>query len=246
MDKYNWIPDLPDHRDLMYSLADVGIPQKVDLRLDCSAVETQGRLGSCTGNAIVGAMEYISNKNKKQFVDLSRLYVYYNEREMEGTIGRDSGAMLRDGIKSMVDYGVCTEELWPYDINQFTVKPSEACYIDGAKRKVTSYMRLNTLEDMKNCLSDGFPFVFGFSVYSNFESEVGKTGIGNLPTEGDSLLGGHAVLCVGFDDETQRFIIRNSWGSGWGTGGYFTMPFEYLTNRNLSDDFWTIRNGALT
>jgi C1A family cysteine protease len=95
---------------------------------------------------------------------------------------------------------------------------------------------------MRACLAEGYPFVFGFAVYDSFESEeVAKTGIVNLPVAGDRMLGGHAVLAVGFDDTVQRFIVRNSWGSGWGMAGYFTIPYAYLTNRDLSDDFWTIR-----
>jgi C1A family cysteine protease len=176
------------------------------------------------------------------FLDLSRLFVYYNERVMEGTVRQDAGASIRDGVKTLVKLGVCTEPLWPYNIARFRSKPPVKCFKDGLTRKVTSYSRINTLADMRNCLAALFPFVFGFSVYDSFESDaVASTGIVNLPGKGEKLLGGHAVLCVGYDDTTQRFLVRNSWGSGWGQGGYFTIPYAYLTDRNLSDDFWTIR-----
>ena len=240
--KYHWIPDLPDYRDFKYQLATTVIPAKVDLSATCSPIEDQGQLGSCTGNAIVGGMEYLENYNKQSFVDLSRLYVYYNERLMEHTVSQDAGASIRDGIKTLVANGVCTEALWPYNISKFKSKPTAKCYTDGATRKVTSYYALSTLTDMKNCLASGFPFVFGFSVYTAFESQqVATTGIVNLPAKGEKLLGGHAVLCVGYDDSTQRFLVRNSWGSGWGMKGYFTIPYTYLTNPNLASDFWTVR-----
>lgn len=244
MRNYKWLPDLPDHRDYTFSdlKVDVKLPPSVNLQSFCSPVEDQGQLGSCTGNAIVGAMECLENIEKQKFIDLSRLYVYYNERAMEGTIKTDSGAQIRDGIKTLTVNGVCTEILWPYNISKFKNKPTVKCYTDGATRKVTSYYRIDTLSDMQNCLASGFPFVFGFSVYTSFESDtVAKTGIVNLPAKGEKLLGGHAVLCVGYDNSTQRFLVRNSWGSSWGQKGYFTIPYTYLTNRNLSDDFWTVK-----
>jgi C1A family cysteine protease len=242
MRKYTWKPDLPDHRDFAYAPLSLTLPPKADLRPFCSPVEDQGQLGSCTGNALVGAMEVLENIEKTAFVDLSRLFVYYNERAMEGTIKQDAGAQIRDGVKTLAQKGVCTEPLWPYNIAKFKNKPPAKCFVDGLTRKVAVYSRLNTTDDMRNCLAAGFPFVFGFSVYDSFESAtVAKIGIVNLPAKGEKLLGGHAVLAVGYDDSTQRFIVRNSWGPGWGQAGYFTIPYAYLANRSLSDDFWTIR-----
>ena len=241
MSKYTWIPDLPDHRDFLYEQTKITIPDKVDLRNFCSNIENQGQLGSCTGNAIVGVMEILENKNKVKFVDLSRLFVYYNERLMEGTILTDSGALIRDGIKSVAISGVCTEVLWPYNIKKFRYKPTIKCYRDAATRKITQYFRLNTLEDKLNCLASGYPFIFGFSVYESFESEtVAKTGVVLMPTVNEKCLGGHAVCCVGYDKIKKVFIVRNSWGIEWGDKGYCYMPFDYLNNSNLSDDFWKI------
>ena len=242
MRKYHWIPDLPDHRDKLYAHAAISIPAKIDLRNICSTVENQANLGSCTGNALVGAMECLENIEKTQFVDLSRLFVYYNERALEHTISQDAGALIRDGIKSLASTGVCTEALWPYDIAKFKKKPTAPCFKDATIRKISSYNRLTTLGDMQNCLAAGFPFVFGFSVYESFEGPaVAKTGIVNMPTKDEKCLGGHAVLCVGYDNATKRFLVRNSWGNEWGMAGFFTIPYDYLTNRSLSDDFWTIR-----
>jgi C1A family cysteine protease len=243
---YGWLPDLPDHRDVRYLAVrriPARLPSSVDLRPWCSPVEDQGTLGSCTGNALAGAVEFLETKDGvPRMVDASRLFIYYNERVLEHTVGEDSGAMIRDGIKTLVKQGVCSEEKWPYVIARFRTKPSRACYAEASKHQVTAYARLETVDEMRACLAEAFPFVFGFSVYESFESRaVARTGVVPMPRPKETLLGGHAVLAVGYDDREKRFLVRNSWGDAWGVKGYFTMPYAYLANRNLSDDFWTIR-----
>jgi C1A family cysteine protease len=244
--KYGWQHDLPDKRDFLFSqFVKVGVlPSKVDLRKSCSTVENQGNLGSCTANALVGNLEFLEIKNDMTFINLSRLFVYYNERVVENTVDFDSGATLRGGIKTLKKLGVCNEKICPYIISKFTQKPDKQAYQDGKNHQIQIYMRLTAINQMKQCLADGFPFVFGFSVYESFESgSVKKTGTVNLPKPDERVIGGHAVMAVEYDNKIKRFIVRNSWGIKWGMKGYFTMPYEYLADRNLSDDFWTIRKG---
>lgn len=246
--RYGWVPDLPDTRDHLYSapIFEIGpLPPSKDLRPQCPPVYDQGQLGSCTGNAIAGAIQFDRLKQQLQpdFVP-SRLFIYYNERLIEGTVPYDAGAQIRDGIKSVATVGACDEQLWPYDITKFAQKPAKAAFDAAAATKAASYCRVaRSLMQMKGCLASGYPFVFGFTVYDAFESnQVAATGTLNMPdTATESVLGGHAVLAVGYDDQSQRFIVRNSWGSQWGQAGYFTMPYTYLMEQNLSDDFWTIR-----
>ncbi len=244
---YGWLPDIPDQRDHLYGVVrkiPARLPPSVDLRAGCSKVEDQGELGSCTANALAGALEFLMKKDKVKFADLSRLFIYYNERVIEHTVGTDAGAMIRDGIKTLAKQGVCTEKSWPYDIARFAVKPAKRCYAEALDYQIVSYARLATLDEMRACLADGFPFVFGFAVYESFESQqVMRTGVVEMPGSGERMLGGHAVLAVGYDDKARRFVVRNSWGQTWGLKGYFTMPYAYLADRNLSDDFWTIRRG---
>jgi C1A family cysteine protease len=244
--RYGWVPDLPDQRDHLFAAPpeEVGVlPPSVDLRSQCPPVYDQGHLGSCTANAIGGAFEFdLLAQQLTDFVP-SRLFIYYNERAIEGSIDSDSGAMIRDGIKSVAKVGVCAETSWKYDITKFTQRPSDACYQEALGNRLTSYQRIpRVLDQFKGCLASGRPFVFGFTVYEGFESEkVAKTGVVSMPAAGEQVLGGHAVLAVGYDDTTQSFIVRNSWGSGWGQHGYFTLPYGYLTGRGLSADFWTVK-----
>ncbi len=243
---YGWQPDLPDHRDHIFAAPRAtvaALPPKADLRKACPAVYDQGQLGSCTANAIAAAIEFDLLKQKLADFMPSRLFIYYNERVIEHTVASDAGAQIRDGIKSVSKQGVCPEPEWPYDISQFAAKPPQKAYADALKNKAVSYQAVaRDLAQMKGCLAAGYPFVLGFTVYSAFEGpQVAKTGVLNLPATGESVLGGHAVLAVGYDDSLQRFIIRNSWGNGWGIKGYFTMPYAYLLTANLSSDFWTIR-----
>lgn len=244
--RYGWIPDLPDQRDHLYAAPPrvlSALPPKTELTKHCPPVYDQGQLGSCTANAIGAAIEFDLLKQKLPDLAPSRLFIYYNERAMEGTVNSDSGAMIRDGIKCVAKQGVCPETEWPYDIAKFTRKPTAACYQDAAKHKAVQYQRLTpAASQLKGCLASGFPFVFGFTVYDSFESaSVAKTGHARMPSASDKAIGGHAVMAVGYDDAKQWFLVRNSWGNQWGMKGYFTLPYLYVSDPNLADDFWTIR-----
>jgi C1A family cysteine protease len=246
--RYGWSPDVPDQRDHLYAAPVASLdalPASVDLRPQCpKVVYDQGQLGSCTANAIAAAIEFDQMKQSlgKIFTP-SRLFIYYNERVMEGTVNSDSGAQIRDGIKSVADIGGCPETLWPYSIAKFKTKPTKPCYTEAKKHTAVLYQRLvQILNQMKGCLASGYPFVFGFSVYESFEGpDVAKTGTVPMPGPSEQQVGGHAVMAVGYDDATQRFLVRNSWADKWGMKGYFTIPYAYLTDNNLADDFWTIR-----
>ena len=245
---YGWVRDLPDARDFVYGAPlnrfPQGLPPSVDLRPECPPIYDQGQLGSCTGNGIAGAIEFDQRKlGKKAFVP-SRLFIYYNERVMEGTVNQDSGAQIRDGIKSVATIGAPPETDWPYNIKKFTQKPPAKAYSDAKLDLVSTYSRVTQdLTQMQGCLADGYPFVFGFTVYESFESQaVADTGIVPMPKSGEKVVGGHCVVTVGYDTTKRFFIIRNSWGTSWGLRGYCMMPFEYLLNAHLASDFWTIRS----
>jgi len=250
--RYNWRPDLPDQRDFKFSekvTAPTKVPSAVDLRESCPPIVNQGQIGSCTGNALAGHMGFLEIKGvspetfsqSKKFAPYSRLFIYYNERVMEGDPGQDGGAQIRDGIKTLSSQGACKETTWKYAATQLFKKPSVKAYSEASEHAIGTYLRLGSTLEMKQCLAEGFPFVFGFTVYESFESpQVAKTGIMPIPATNERVLGGHAVMAVGYNDTNNCFIVRNSWGPDWGQQGYFMMPYEVM-NSKLAQDFWTIR-----
>lgn len=244
--KYGWKKDKPDPRDQHHVFTvsrQLNIIHTVDLRPHCPPIYDQGNLGSCTANAIGAAYEFDQIiQGEKDFFTPSRLFTYYNERKIENTLTEDSGAELRDGIKTINAVGVCPERDWPYDITKFADEPPSTCYDMAKCHQSVLYRRVaQDLAQLKQCLIEGYPFVFGFAVYQSFESpDTALTGIMKMPQPNETLLGGHAVMAVGFDDSKKMFTIRNSWGESWGDKGYFYMPYDFITNAEWASDFWTV------
>lgn len=220
----------------------VKLPSLVDLRSKMPPVYDQGELGSCTANALCAAFQYIVPTFQG-----SRLFLYYNERKLENDIPDDAGAYLQDGIQCLQTFGLCPESEWPYDISQFAVKPPQQCYIDALNDKAVEVHNINNdMNSMKHCLHSGFPFVVAIAIYPEFESiDVAITGVVSMPSNEESL-GGHAVLVCGYNDLTQQWIVRNSWGASWGDKGYFYLPYKYLLDSSLATDLWCITKTNVT
>ena len=237
---YGWIPSLPN-RAKKYSVCYASVstlPPLVDLRasINMPPVYDQGQAGSCVGNGTSGVVEFI----QPSLGTPSRLFVYYNARIPENDTGQDGGAQIHDGVQGVVTYGVIPETEWPYDITKVTTQPTPQCYTDAAKDVVTSYFSLDTDVDIKQCLVAGFPVVFGMSVYESFESEaVANSGIVSMPKDSEQQIGGHCMVIVGYDDSNNWWIVRNSWGTGWGAAGYCFIPYAYIDQ--FASDYWTVR-----
>ena len=242
--KFNlvWKADRLDTRDYKYQVTQKTVIDIVDLRSYCSPIENQGSLGSCTGQSIAGAIELLNKRNGKP-TDVSRLFIYYYERVLLGTVNYDSGAYIRDGIKATNKYGASLESLWPHDIRKFKNEPIVEAKNDALNRKVTRYERVEDFNGCIDALTNGYPVVIGFHVYQSFMSNtVARTGNMTYPNKKrEKLLGGHAVLLVGYDKTRKVFIVRNSWGESWGDKGYFYMPFD-VVKPDMSSDYWIIKS----
>jgi C1A family cysteine protease len=245
---YGWIKETPRSSDRrwvnprLFSAAEP-LPELVDLEPRFPPVYDQLQLNSCTGNSVAGVIEFDSIAQGLGSVVPSRLFAYYNGRALEGAANVDGGAQIADVVAGVGQYGIVPESEWPYDPDQVNIQPPAACYTDAAKHVVLDSSRVDQdAGDLEACLADGHPFVFGFVVHSSFESqEVAQSGI--VPMPGwflDPVVGGHAVVVVGYDHAKQLFKVRNSWGQNWGQAGYCYFPYAYLLNQNLSSDFWRI------
>ena len=240
----------PDYRDFRYaapSLVLAELPGNIDLRPKAATpkIFDQGDLGSCTANASNALVQYVEHKaNDPDWDRLSRLYTYWYSREKIGTTDSDSGAEIRDAFKVLAERGSPRERFWPYDLSQFTVKPPALDYRAG-QHEILEYRALveGSEQDMQACLAEGFPFVYGFAVYDSFWT-IGAGG--SWSGIRGSIDGYHAVCCWGYDFRPGAFgftqggwIIRNSWGVGWGDHGYFYVPRTYMSVEAF--DCWTVR-----
>jgi len=269
-----WLPDYPDFRDYTVeekSVKDMlvkvgaekplkaGLPVTTDLRPWCSPVENQGSLGSCTANAGVGMVEYFERRAFGKHIDASRLFLYKATRNMLHWTG-DTGAFLRSTMGAMALFGMPPEEYWPYVVADYDKEPPAFCYAFAQNYQAISYYRLDPpgttpavlLNQIKTNLAGGLPSMFGFTVYSS-HTQASTTGKIPYPTTGEKIVGGHAVVAVGYDDnmkikntnpgavETKgAILIRNSWGSAWGPlGGYLWLPYDYVL-KELAIDWWSL------
>lgn len=246
--KYGWHKDHPDERDHPFvpeNSLDAAIPANVDLSTSPfeAPIVDQRPLSSCSAHAIGAMFHFVNGKEKRKPLLPSRLFIYYNERKMEDTVATDAGAKIRNGMKTVANLGVCDESEWPYDPAKFAQTPPDSCYTNALEHRAIEYLRMRgELADLQSCLAAGYPFVFGMSIYSNFATlAVAQTGTVPMPGPADTLLGGHAVMGVGYDDAAKTFLVRNSFGETWGRTGYFTLPYAFMQSRHFTDDFWTIR-----
>lgn len=245
-----WRPDTPDHRDRRYgmiqptTLVSPVYPPHISLRSEMPPVFDQGETNSCTAFAIAAVLNYNRMKSKETPpFRPSELFIYYNERLEEGTIKEDAGAEIRTGMKCINKYGFCSHRNWPFVPQKLKNKPNARAYMAGTLYKAAEYYRLNNnnINELKACLVSGNPFIMGYSCFDSGEIADTNGGIIPMPKTKDKDLGGHAIVCCGYDDEKKLFQLHNSWGTECGDKGYYYLPYDYMTTTDLSDDFWTIR-----
>lgn len=276
-----WMPDHPDHRDYSPDHKEIkpivnklglakanapSLPNTVDLRQWCSAIEDQGSLGSCTAQAGVGLIEYYERKAFGTHIDASKLFLYKVTRNLLGW-DWDYGAYMRTTMGAMALFGVPPEKYWPYTDRKnpgpagertFNEEPPAFLYAFADNFKALKYFRLDPAGTSANTLlqrikafnAASLPVFFGFTVYASI-NQAGVTGKIPVPCPGEGVVGGHGVVAVGYDDSmkikntlcgkktTGALLIRNSWGTGWGDAGYGWIPYDYIL-KGLARDFWTL------
>jgi C1A family cysteine protease len=253
---YGWNPDLPDHRDRIYNLEEAilaasAVPEEFSLRGEMPPVYDQGKLGSCTANAIGSVIEHQEMQQGARAETPSRLFIYYGERVIEGDVPYDHGAQIRDGIKVVASEGAPPETAWPYDIAKFAEKPPQQAYEQAKRDRAVQYQRIipgGHGAPIRTAVKAHHPVAFGFTVPEAFESPSWDVKSEPLPLPGaaEKSIGGHAVAIAGWDFTRKRFPvdafeIRNSWGPEWGDEGYFWMDAEWMNPDNsLTSDFWVV------
>lgn len=237
----------------------ITLPATVDLKASCSPIEDQGDIGSCTAHAAIGMLEYFERKSFGKHIDGSRLFLYKVTRNIMRSTG-DTGAYLRNVMGALTLFGVPPEDFYPYDTSKFDDEPSAFLYSFAQNFQALSYYRLDTpgvsnsalLTTIKTNVFKGLPAMFGFTVYSSYAQTETNGGCFPYPTRNDYVVGGHAIMVVGYDDNkkitntntggtqtTGALLIRNSWGTSWGQSGYGWLPYQYVT-AGLTSDWWSM------
>jgi C1A family cysteine protease len=257
-----WLPSAPDFRDysassapadeLLRRLRESGAATStpaasVDLREYFIAVSDQLDLHASTAHACAGLVEYFERRANGRLLRPSRLFLYQNSLRLAGLQG-DCGTDLRTSFKAMIRCGIPPERYWPYEMDRLAAQPDAFLYTFVEPYRSASYVRLDSrkssgiqsLQTVKSFLAAGFPAAFGFPVPNSLSSD------GDIPYRPtfDSIVGGQAVLAVGYDDRWLRgsrgaLLVRSSWGAQWGEEGYGWLPYAYV-EEELAVDFWTL------
>jgi len=264
-----WRRELPDFRDVTFDSHEVQmilrisnsykavaqpsavLPASVDLRKWCTRVRDQRGLNAAPAFAVTALMEYFERRAFGRHADYSELFLYRSARDLH-RYKDDLGADIRTTLRALRTFGIPAESLYPYDPARHAETPPPYCYGFADSYRTITYFRLDEVDqsskevllNIRKCLAARMPSVFGLSLYSSFPLQGEGSEI-SVPQPGEQLIGGHALLAVGYDDERMigpdqgALLVRNSWGTGWGDKGYGWLSYKYVEQR-LATDFWSL------
>ena len=208
--------------------------KSVSLKEYFTKVKDQGQIGACTVFAISSIYEYILKRNSEEEANLSESFVYYNVRHLEGKELEDTGSSYQDVIASIGEQGICKETLHPYT-RLLSDVPSDEAYLDGETRRITKALNVNITEkDIKSAIQDGYPVAISLKIFDSFNA---TTGYVKRPSDEEiesADFGYHAMVVVGYSDDTKFFVVRNSWGEHFGDKGYCYIPYSYISDPELN------------
>lgn len=260
---FGWCADVPDFRDLTPHSEPVQQllgklkparrrrsrirPSQVDLREYFPVAFDQGTFGTSPANSCVALVEYFERRAYGRHMPLSRMFLHYTATRV-AQVEVTAPTCHRAVLNALVLCGVPPERYWPYDGDTFTRIPDAFLYSFRGKFPETLGVRLDlrnqrggtTLDLVRLFLAAGFPCLLGVSIPSSISREAE---IPYRPTF-DSVLGGQSLVAVGYDDDwlgssRGALIIRNCWGSNWGSEGYGWLPYAFVEEQ-LATDIWTI------
>jgi C1A family cysteine protease len=241
-----WKQDKAGVRDASFAATRVyratAIKSKTDLSPKMPPIYDQGMIGSCTGNGLAAILDFARGKQGMAFIGPSRLFIYFAEREIEGTINEDAGAQIRTGIDVLADLGSCKEKTWPYRESQWRTKPGAKCYTEALSFQALHGYKVQNTDgrSIRIALSAGYPVVFGSLLYSQIDLVDYQHPILQMPRKGERTIGGHCMVIVGHDDSRKLYKVRNSWGKAWADSGYFFIPYDYVHSAKITGDCWVI------
>ena len=236
----NTLPSIPDQRDIPYRspYKPEDLPSSVDMREDVYEIENQGSIGSCVANGVASSCELIANRNDKP-IDLSRLFLYNATKVYENRLGEE-GLYTRDAYHVAYKQGMPTEEYYPYDISKDNIAPSSEDYKEAFDNRIDRYESVvrwgninyyQEIHDIKSALHEGMPVGFAMMITASLINLKGSWKEHDYirVDPNNTGLGGHYMLIVGYDDEAQKFLVQNSWGTSWGDGGYCGLPYNMVS-----------------
>lgn len=243
--KFGWVGDDGHKPVRMMMLRDWPIQTAAtfsDLAKYIKEVFDQGRLGSCVGHGTALAWEIQHYRATGQWLDISRLLIYYNARALEGSTNADTGCQIVDAVQSLIKLGSSKEACWPYDVAKFRQKAPACAYREALGHRVIRAYKVDNTDgkSIRLALTNGWPVIIGSIVYGGIQDVTKERPVIPLPRRGEKPEGGHCMTIIGHNDATQMYRLQNSWSSEWGDGGRAWIPYAYVHNGHLTEDCWVL------